>query len=160
MVNNEEININENNVENENKKVISDNEYKGITNNKFTDGFIIGTIAAVLTYSFSTTIPQLFDKNKDHVCTLITIKDGDVNVFDNIKKNDFSKSKYSYQKISDTMCYIYVYGSDAPTYADFILSNIYFGDNNKIIFDENNVTSDNFEYYVLHEDEITRKRKG
>lgn len=99
-------------------------------------------------------------------CSLITISNNEIHIYDNVPIHASykdSKPKYDITELNDQNWLIYVYGSDASQYSEFIASNIYFDENNKVILDSLKLTDENFEYFVNNEnsnDNNSRVRKG
>ena len=97
----------------------------------------------------------------------IVINNGEVIINSNIEmdiNSNFKEKYYSIQMFDDDTWLIAVNCIDSDIYAEFIENNIYFAENNKIIFDIMNVNEESYEYFKEHIDETnkgsSRVRKG
>ena len=117
---------------------------------KFIAGFAIA-IATVSTIAVtSATIKSCKDNinlNKNKSCTMMIIHDKEIDIYDNVPFSEESFDKYKVLQLNDQNCIVYVFGDDSSLYSDFIASNIYFDENNKVIIDTININQDNYEYY-------------
>lgn len=98
------------------------------------------------------------NKNINNSCTLITIYNHEIHIYDNVRNTEECNDWYKVTELSDKNWLIYVYGVEAPIYSEFIVSNISFDEDNNILFDSNNLTVDNYEYFKQEENNVrTRK---
>ncbi len=128
---------------------------------------IIVIIAGAAGLTVHEILSKYLDK-KSKTKTYILVNNGEVSIYEdndlNIKIKIKDKEKYGIVEFDEHNWIIYVYCKDSNTYAEFIKSNIYFDENNKIIFDTYNLTEEKYEYFSLEsegiEKEPSRVRKG
>lgn len=99
--------------------------------------------------------------------SLILIDNGTITIKEDTEKKlnpDVKNEKYSIVMFDDTKWLIAVNCIDSDTYAEFVENNIYFTDENKIVFDTIRVNEESYEYFKEHIDETnkgsSRVRKG
>ncbi|MBO4601312.1 MAG: hypothetical protein J5634_03685 [Bacilli bacterium] len=96
--------------------------------------------------------------------SLIVINNHEIHIYDNVPIEEVhTKNKYNIIELNNQNWLIYVYGANASQYSDFMASNIYFDENNKIVLDSFKLTDENFEYFINNEnsnDNNSRVRKG
>ncbi len=138
--------------------------------------FIVGTTAYTLTCGESKTWDEA---NK---CNMIIANNGEINVFKEIdspinpstaEKKSFSRTyeipfekydwkTYEISSLNSNSCIIFVYADDENSradYTDFILSNIVIDQNKTLFFNEENVTNENYESYLLEKEEAPQRKR-
>ena len=101
-------------------------------------------------YSFTKKIQRkIKDKNTENKCTAIVLSNGNKNIIKDIETSEYAEDKYKIVTLDDYDWVIYVYGKDRTEYAYFLSSNLYFNEENKIIFDINNASDEQYEEFNL-----------
>ena len=137
---------------------------------------VVGTTVYSVAYGESQTWDEA---NK---CNMIIANDGEINVFKEIdsplnpstaEKKSFSRTykvpfekydwkTYEISSLSSNSCIIFVYADDENSradYTDFILSNIDIDQNKTLFFNEENITNENYESYLLEKEEAPQRKR-
>ena len=139
--------------------------------------FVVGTTAYTLACGEVKTWEEC---NK---CNMIVVNDGSVITFKEIdspinpsstEKKKFSKEykvpfenydnwqSYEVSSMDTNSCVIFVYADDENSrtdYTDFILSNIIIDQNKTLFFNEENITNENYESYLLEKEEAPQRKR-
>ena len=129
---------------------------------------VVGTAAVLSGYLL---IKKIIDDDKESKKTqsLILIDNGDIVITEDTDKkikSNVKDEKYSIVFFDDQHCLVSVYCLGSQEYAKFIASNVYFTDDNKIVFDILNITDEKYEYFIENINELcedksrSRVRRG
>ena len=91
---------------------------------------------------------KMKNKNTENKYTAIVLSNGNRNIVRDIESDEYADEKYKIVEIDDCDWVVYVYGEDRTEYAYFLSSNMYFNEDNKIIFDINNATDEKYEDFT------------